>query len=201
MADNQNTNPTPQQTPRPAAPQPAPAPRPEPTATVSEIKPVARENANTAEPIAQVSENNGSENTANVNETPTYDTLSVNEQQDYLNILEEKNKRGLLSVDEQAVYNKAKEEQNKKGDKKIADAGSKDGDENQDPDPEKKGPFKEKDVIKYMYEDWLLEGANWLWTKTAAKLDKGYYWAQRKMLERMREKQIEKGKTYETATR
>lgn len=201
MADNQNTNPTPQQTPRPAAPQPAPAPRPEPTATVSEIKPVARENANTAEPIAQVSENNGSENTANVNETPTYDTLSVSEQQDYLNILEEKNKRGLLSVDEQAVYNKAKEEQNKKGDKKIADAGSKDGDENQDPDPEKKGPFKEKDVIKYMYEDWLLEGANWLWTKTAAKLDKGYYWAQRKMLERMREKQIEKGKTYETETR
>ena len=52
-----------------------------------------------------------------------------------------------------------------------------------------------------MYEDWLLEGANWLWTKTAAKLDKGYYWAQRKMLERMREKQIEKGKTYETETR
>ena len=59
MADNQNTNPTPQQTPRTDAPQPAPAPRPEPTATVSEIKPVARENANTAEPIAQVSENNG----------------------------------------------------------------------------------------------------------------------------------------------
>ena len=201
MADNQNTNPTPQQTPRTDAPQPAPAPRPEPTATVSEIKPVARENANTAEPIAQVSENNGPENTANVNETPTYNTLSVSEQQDYLNILEEKNKRGLLSVDEQAVYNKAKEDQNKKGDKKIADAGSKDGDENQDPDPEKKGPFKEKDVIKYMYEDWLLEGANWLWTKTAAKLDKGYYWAQRKMLERMREKQIEKGKTYETETR
>lgn len=114
MADNQNTNPTPQQTPRTDAPQPAPAPRPEPTATVSEIKPVARENANTAEPIAQVSENNGPENTANVNETPTYDTLSVSEQQDYLNILEEKNKRGLLSVDEQAVYNKAKEDQNKK---------------------------------------------------------------------------------------
>ena len=54
MADNQNTNPTPQQTPRTDAPQPAPAPRPEPTAMVSEIKPVARENANTAESLRSV---------------------------------------------------------------------------------------------------------------------------------------------------
>ncbi len=26
--------------------------------------------------------------------------------------------------------------------------------------------FKEKDVLKYMYEDWLLAGGNWLWKKT-----------------------------------
>lgn len=188
MADNQNTNPTPQQT-----------PRPESTATVSEVKPVARENANAAESIAQVSESNGPKNTANVNETPTYDTLSVSEQQDYLNILEEKNKRGLLSVDEKKILNEANDKKNT--DKNIGDIGSKDGDENQDPDPEKKGPFKEKDVIQYMYEDWLLAGANWLWEKAAAKIDKGFYWAERKMLKRMREKQIKKGKTYETETR
>lgn len=201
MADNQNNNPAPQQTPRAAAPQSAPTPRPKPTAMVSEITSVARENVNTAEPIAQISENVAPENTANVNETPTYDTLSVNEQQDYLNILEEKNKRGLLSVDEQAVYDKAQKDQKKKDDKNIGDVGSKDGDENNDPDPEKKGPFKEKDVIKYMYEDWLLEGANWLWSRTAAKIDKGFYWAERKLLERQREKKIEQTKTYETETR
>ena len=108
--------------------------------------------------------------------------------------MEEKDKRGLLSVSEKAILN----EQNKNKDKNIGDFGPKKGDENEDPDPEKKGPFKEKDVIKYMYEDWLLEGANWLWCKTASKIDKGCYWAQKKILDHIAENRLKKGKTYES---
>ena len=219
MADNQNTNQTQPNT-QTSQPHPTPQartesqPRPEPqtrtesqprtettpVATINEISPA--EQQNTAENTAVVNEDTGNESAANVNEDVSFDTLSVSEQQDYLNILEEKNKQGLLSVSEKAILDKNNEDKKKtKDDKKIGDFGAKDGDENQDPDKEKKGPFKEKDVIKYMYEDWLLEGANWLWCKTATKLDKGAYWAQQKILERMAEKRLEKNKTYETEAR
>ena len=219
MADNQNTNQTQPNT-QTSQPHPTPQartesqPRPEPqtrtesqprtettpVATINEISPA--EQQNTAENTAVVNEDTGNESAANVNEDVSFDTLSVSEQQDYLNILEEKNKQGLLSVSEKAILDKNNEDKKKtKDDKKIGDFGAKDGDENQDPDKEKKGPFKEKDVIKYMYEDWLLEGANWLWCKTAAKLDKGAYWAQQKILDRLAERRLKKNKTYDTETR
>lgn len=218
MADNQNTNQT-QPTTQTSQPRPTPQartesqPRPEPqtrtesqpraettpVATINEISPA--EQQNTAENTAVVNEDTGNESAANVNEDVSFDTLSVSEQQDYLTILEEKNKRGLLSVSEKAILDNNKDNTTTNNNKNIGDFGARDGDENEDPDPEKKGPFKEKDVIKYMYEDWLLEGANWLWCKTAAKLDKGAYWAQQKILERMAEKRLEKNKTYETEAR
>ena len=218
MADNQNTNQTQPNTqtsqPRPtpqarteSQPRPEPQTRTEsqpraettPVATINEISPA--EQQNTAENTAVVNEDTGNESAANVNEDVSFDTLSVSEQQDYLTILEEKNKRGLLSVSEKAILDNNKDNTTTNNNKNIGDFGAKDGDENEDPDPEKTGPFKEKDVIKYMYEDWLLAGANWLWCKTAAKLDKGAYWAQQKILERMAEKRLEKNKTYETEAR
>lgn len=227
---NQTANTTPQPNTgtinRPAgAPTAAATATPRPTASVSENTATSTRSVNTAGATASVSENTavpaGPVNTAEVNEAPentaevneqqpaaevnedvNYDTLSVSEQADYINILEEKGKRGLLSVDEQAIINKAKDLSNsdKTNSKKTGDVGPKDGDEPNDPDPEKKGPFKEEDIIKYMYNDWLLGGANWLWTKTAAKLDKGYYWSMRKISERRRQRQIERGKTYDTET-
>ncbi len=180
-------------------PEPQPRPEPKPTPKIDEVAPSGQQN--TDDKTATFSENSGSENTAQVNQDVSFDTLSVSEQQDYLTILEEKNKRGLLSVSEKAILDNNKDNTTTNNNKNIGDFGARDGDENEDPDPEKKGPFKEKDVIKYMYEDWLLEGANWLWCKTAAKLDKGAYWAQQKILERMAEKRLEKNKTYETEAR
>lgn len=180
-------------------PEPQPRPEPKPTPKIDEVAPSGQQN--TDDKTATFNENSGSENTAQVNQDVTFDSLSVSEQQDYLTILEEKNKRGLLSVSEKAILDNNKDNTTTNNNKNIGDFGARDGDENEDPDPEKKGPFKEKDVIKYMYEDWLLEGANWLWCKTAAKLDKGAYWAQQKILERMAEKRLEKNKVYDTEAR
>lgn len=180
-------------------PEPQPRPEPKPTPQIDEAAPSGQQN--TDDKTATFNENSGSENTAQVNQDVTFDSLSVSEQQDYLTILEEKNKRGLLSVSEKAVLDNNKNNDKTTDKRRVGDFGARDGDENEDPDPEKKGPFKEKDVIKYMYEDWLLEGANWLWCKTAAKLDKGAYWAQQKILERMAEKRLEKNKVYDTEAR
>ena len=180
-------------------PEPQPRPEPKPTPKIDEVAPSGQQN--TDDKTATFSENSGSENTAQVNQDVSFDSLSVSEQQDYLTILEEKNKRGLLSVSEKAVLDNNKNNNKTTDNRRVGDFGARDGDENEDPDPEKKGPFKEKDVIKYMYEDWLLEGANWLWCKTAAKLDKGAYWAQQKILERMAEKRLEKNKVYDTEAR
>ena len=191
MADTQDTT-------KPH-PEPQPRPEPKPTPKIDEAAPSGQQN--TDDPTATFSENSGSENTAQVNQDVSFDSLSVSEQQDYLTILEEKNKRGLLSVSEKAVLDNNKDNNKTTDKRRVGDFGARDGDENEDPDPEKKGPFKEKDVIKYMYEDWLLEGANWLWCKTAAKLDKGAYWAQQKILERMAEKRLEKNKVYDTEAR
>ena len=200
MADNQNTPQPTTQTPiTPQRPEARPRTEPEPTARISEVSPQQQQNSD--ENTATVSENNGSENTATISENTSFDTLSVSEQQDYLNILEEKNKRGLLSVSEKAILDGENKKKNETTDKKIGDFGAKEGDENQDPDPEKNGPFKEKDVIKYMYEDWLLAGANWLWCKSAAKIDKGFYWAQKKVLDRIAEKRLENNRTYDTEAR
>ncbi len=182
-------------------PHPEPQPRPEPKPTVKSDEAAPSGQQNTDDKTATFNENSGSENTAQVNQDVSFDSLSVSEQQDYLTILEEKNKRGLLSVSEKAVLDNNKNNDKTTGNRNVGDFGARDGDENEDPDPEKKGPFKEKDVIKYMYEDWLLEGANWLWCKTAAKLDKGAYWAQQKILERMAEKRLEKNKVYDTEAR
>ena len=180
-------------------PEPQPRPEPKPTPKIDKAAPSGQQN--TDDPTATFSENSGAENTAQVNQDVSFDSLSVSEQQDYLTILEEKNKRGLLSVSEKAVLDNNKNNNKTTDKRRVGDFGARDGDENEDPDPEKKGPFKEKDVIKYMYEDWLLEGANWLWCKTAAKLDKGAYWAQQKILERMAEKRLEKNKVYDTEAR
>ena len=205
---NQETN-RPQTSTQPQAqPQINPEPKPEPApsldesgqeAIVSELTAV-QENENTEEleKTAEINENTGAE--AEVNETPNFNDLSVSEQQDYLNILEEKNKQGILSVTEKALLDQAEENKNKSNEK-TGDLGRRNGDENEEPDADKKGPFKEKDVIQYMYEDWLLAGANWCREQCAKKIDKGFYAAERRLRNWADEKKLEKNKTYETETR
>lgn len=155
----------------------------------------------TPTPKTAVVNEGGTQKTASVNEggTKNLDTLSVSEKKEYARILKVKEERGLLSVSEKEALqalNNANNKDLKKNNE--GDVAQKDGDENEDPDPDKKGPFKEGDIIKYMYEDWLIGGANWLYCKCAVKLEKGYYSAQRLINERRRQKQLEKGRTDST---
>lgn len=171
------TTPTPTPTP---APTPTPTPEPK-TAVVTEGQTPATANVKESGPV-------------------NLDTLSVSEKKEYRDLLKVKEEQGILSVAEKEAFDKLKDP-NAGGDDNNYNEGSvtnKDGDENEDPDPEGKGPFKEGDVIKYMYEDWLIGGANWLYQKCAVKLQKGYYTAQRLINERRRKKQLEKGKTDST---
>lgn len=54
-------------------------------------------------------------------------------------------------------------------------AENKNGEQPQEKERDDKGPFAEKDIIKYMYEDWLIKGANWSWNKSAEKLGKAAF--------------------------
>lgn len=168
---------------------PTPTPTPAPTPTSEPKTAVVTEGQTPA--TANVKEKSGPAN---------LDTLSVSEKQEYLRILSIKEEQGILSVAEKEAFNNIKNDPSVTSDTnpKEGSITNKDGDENEDPDPEKKGPFKEGDIIKYMYEDWLIGGANWLYQKCAVKLEKGYYSAQRLINERRRQKQLAKGKTDST---
>lgn len=73
-----------------------------------------------------------------------------------------------------------------------------------DPDanpPRKKGgPFKEGDVIDYMFKEWLIAGLNWIWEETVYQFDKGYYKRkyanELKKANRKEEKKLESYDTY-----
>lgn len=65
---------------------------------------------------------------------------------------------------------------------------------------EKEGPFKEGDIIQYMYTDWLIGGANWLWARTAEKLEEGYFLMKRNAQQQQEEKDKKKGKKPDRTT-
>ena len=78
-------------------------------------------------------------------------TLSIEE-------LKDKAYQGTLTVEQ------ANELRKKEDDKKIADMVSQPGDRKKNKH-ESNDKFKDEDVIKYMYEDWVLGGASWLFNK------------------------------------
>lgn len=78
-------------------------------------------------------------------------TLSIEE-------LKDKAYQGTLTVEQ------ANELRKKEDDKKIADMVSQPGDKKKNKH-ESNDKFKDEDVIKYMYEDWVLGGASWLFNK------------------------------------
>ncbi|MBO5442443.1 MAG: hypothetical protein J6A33_01495 [Alphaproteobacteria bacterium] len=94
----------------------------------------------------------------------------------------------------------ALEEQKKNlEDKEAPEIQNRDGEQPKGKEPQK-GPFKEDDIIKYMYTDWLIGGANWLWAKGAEKLDAGYF-ATKQALQKTRQKKREaSGKTPDKTT-
>jgi hypothetical protein len=78
-------------------------------------------------------------------------TLSIEE-------LKDKAYQGTLTVEQ------ANDLRKKEDEKKIADMVSQPGDKKKNKH-ESNDKFKDEDVIKYMYEDWVLGGASWLFNK------------------------------------
>lgn len=106
--------------------------------------------------------------------------------------------QGIHNADENKAIEDAKKQAGD-GDENFAE--SKDGEQPQGKERDDKGPFKEGDIIKYMYEDWLIGGANWLWNKSAEKLDKGYFRMKNAIAQAKREeikKEEAQGKKVET---
>ena len=55
-------------------------------------------------------------------------------------------------------------------------------------DKEPKDIFKEEDIIKYMYNDWLIGGMNWLYRKTYKWIDHAYHAAKNRRAQLKEEK-------------
>ena len=89
-----------------------------------------------------------------------------------LNYLQVKDKRGILTPKERQQkedFEKQLKEEGNEGNITPED-GTKIGDKDSDP----KDIFKEEDIIKYMYNDWLIGGANWLYKQIYKQIDKHY---------------------------
>lgn len=98
------------------------------------------------------------------------------EQTDGAEKLKEADKpRGTLSVEQlregayRGTLTAEQQDQLKKHDEKnVADLKNLDGDRDHKKNEASKDKFKEEDVVKYMYEEWFLAGASWLFNKTEA---------------------------------
>lgn len=108
--------------------------------------------------------------------------------------------QGVHNAEETQAINNAKEQAGGGGeDEHFAE--NMDGEQAQAKEDDDKGPFKEDDIIKYMYNDWLIGGANWLWKKSAEKLDKAYFRTRNAIAQANREKvakERSEGKKVET---
>lgn len=77
--------------------------------------------------------------------------------------LKEKKYRGTLTAEQQQQL----KDEKLKDEKKVANLENVDGDVQKNTKREQsKDKFRDEDVIKYMYEDWFLGGASWLFNKT-----------------------------------
>lgn len=89
--------------------------------------------------------------------------MDVRQKMCYLQVLQ---KRQGLTNDQQDMLNKLEEENSVPvtNNQNLQKEKPKDSEEPKD-------IFKEEDILKYMYEDWLLAGANWLFKKTYKAVD------------------------------
>ena len=149
-----------------------------------------------------VNEAEGKATTVNekLNETTVNEKLNETTVNEKLNETTVNQKSEETKVNETKTDAKPKEEENDEAKKEdAAEINRKDDDKIGDPE-EEKGPFKEGDIIKYMYEDWLIGGLNWLWAKAAKHIKKGMigekYRKPKRDAEKKKHKDLERFDTY-----
>ena len=107
---------------------------------------------------------------------------------------------GESKVNEAESAKKTSDDETEKGEDEDAAEVNRKDDNLVQPGDEEKGPFKEGDIIKYMYEDWLIGGLNWMWVKAAKHIKAGAtrykYHKPKKDAEDKKTKTLERFDTY-----
>ena len=104
-------------------------------------------------------------------EEQTFQGMTVAQKLNYLTV---KEKRGILTPEERKQQEECKEQLLKEQEGDEGEITPEDGTKVGEKDEEPKDLFKEQDIIQYMYNEWLLGGANWLYKKTYKKIDQYY---------------------------
>jgi len=128
-------------------------------------------------------------------ETATFNGMTVAQKLNYLNV---KDKRGILTPEERQQkedFEKQLQEEGNEGNITPED-GTKIGDKDKEP----KDLFKEEDIIQYMYNDWLLGGANWLYKQIYKQIDKAYERVKNRQRQAKADKESQKNTKYNTIT-
>ena len=140
------------------------------------------------------------QNTVSVNQEPKKtesftNGITVKEQLNYLHV---KERNGILTPDERKKKEKLEEQLNNDG--KEGNITTEDGKKVDEEEKEPKDIFEEKDVIEYMYKDWLLGGANWLYKKLYKGVDKFIAAANARAKQRQEDNKSAKNSSYTATT-
>lgn len=126
---------------------------------------------------------------------------TVNEESKETTFNEETKETTVNEEQKEETPTKSQENENDDTDGGDGDEINRKTDDKEEDGDEEKGPFKKGDVIDYMYEDWLIGGANFLWAWSAKKIKTLYYAARRKKnrkkAEKNKIKDIEKYDAYQ----
>ncbi|MFV0626916.1 MAG: hypothetical protein ACK5N8_06185 [Alphaproteobacteria bacterium] len=120
------------------------------------------------EPVNEVA-NDTQQTQEESNEAPaTGGNLSIDDQ---IKALKIKDKMGLLSIDDRNNLDNLEKAKAKEDVPEVKRRNK----QHEDPVEEDKGPFEQGDIIDYMYNKWLIAGANWTWVKTDKHIRKTGY--------------------------
>ena len=145
-------------------------------------------------------ENNEPQKTIALSQNPkkeaqTFQGMTVAQKLNYLNI---KEKRGILTPDERKQQEECQEQLAKEQEGEEGEVTPEDGTKVGEKDSDPKDLFKEQDIIQYMYNEWLLGGANWLYKKTYKRIDKSYEAFKNRCAQAKNEAQKRKNTAYNT---
>ena len=164
----------------PQAPQPVQQPAPQPTSQ------------NNSEPQKTIALSQNPKK-----EAQTFQGMTVAQKLNYLNI---KEKRGILTPEERKQQEECREQLAKEQEGDEGEITQEDGTKVGEKDVDPKDLFKEQDIIQYMYNEWLLGGANWLYKKTYKQVDKMYEAFKNRCAQAKMDAQKRKNATYDTIT-
>ncbi len=143
-----------------------------------------------------VEEENDTPKTTTVNQDVKSTTVNQAQKQ---TTISEKNNGETKVNQEDAKPTDSESPEKKEDDENEGDISSNNYTPEINPKRKKIEPFKEGDVIQYMFKEWLIAGINWLCEETVYQFDKGYYNREyRRNMRNAAKKADKEVKTYDT---